>query len=208
MVMGLERVTACVAPVIYIRYIRDRSIYLCAVTVLAVVPFFIVGIVLAVTNGTKGYVKFDCGRKATYSVSYAQSIYYWEMLGYFFGLLLNIIAYIKANSIIKSPTGRDQLRRIRYTLVVSALSTVLVSVPNVKSLFLDQLRFVGMDEWVSQMFNWASIINSSNNIFIYLWLHRDFRHEFVKIFRIHRFARASVVTVIDMPSKHTGSRLL
>ncbi|VDO86041.1 unnamed protein product [Heligmosomoides polygyrus] len=61
MVMGLERVTACVAPVIYIRYIRDRSIYLCAVTVLAVVPFFIVGIVLAVTNGTKGYVKFDCG---------------------------------------------------------------------------------------------------------------------------------------------------
>ncbi|VDO36562.1 unnamed protein product [Haemonchus placei] len=164
-------------------YIWLRTLYLCAISVFAVLLFCAIGIALAIMNSGNGYVKFDCGRKATFSLFYAQSIYYWEMLGYFFGLLMNAAAYLRAKSVITTPTVREQMKRIRYGLALGVLSTVLVSVPNVKSLFLEQLRFAGMDEWISQTFNWASIINSSFNIFVYLWLYRDFRDEFARIFR-------------------------
>ncbi|KAK5969664.1 hypothetical protein GCK32_016241 [Trichostrongylus colubriformis] len=202
--MGTERVIACVTPIFFIKYVRERTIHLCAVSVIAVVLFCAVGMTLAIMNNANGYVKFDCGRKATFSVSYAQSIYYWEMLGYFFSLVMNIIAYIKARSIIKSTAIREQMKRIRYGLALGVLSTILVSVPNVKSLFLDQLRFVGLDEWVSQMFNWASIINSSFNIIVYFCLHRDFHDEFIRIFRLQCIARRPPITIVE-PTKFTVS---
>ncbi|XGW16883.1 hypothetical protein V3C99_001931 [Haemonchus contortus] len=189
LIMGTERVIACMTPIAYIKYVRDRTLHLCAFSVFTVLFFCAVGIALAVMNNGNGYVKFDCGRKVTFSLSYAQSIYYWEMLGYFFGLLMNIAAYLQAKSIIKTPTVREQMKRIRYGLALGVLSTVLVSIPNVKSLFVDQLRFAGMDEWISQTFNWASIINSSFNIFVYLWLYRDFRDEFARIFRCYSVIR-------------------
>ncbi|CAJ0600412.1 unnamed protein product [Cylicocyclus nassatus] len=88
------------------------------------------------------------------------------------------------------------MRRIRYGLVLGVISTVLVSVPNLKSLFLDQLRFAGMDEWVSQMFNWASIINSSINIIVYIWLNKEFRHQFGRAFNIRCLEQSSPVTLI------------
>ncbi|PIO73064.1 hypothetical protein TELCIR_04978 [Teladorsagia circumcincta] len=70
------------------------------------------------------------------------------------------------------------MRQIRYCLVIGALSTILVAFPNMKSLFLKQL--VGLNDWVSQMFNWASLVNSSINIFVYLWLYQEFRREFIR----------------------------
>ncbi|WKX99116.1 hypothetical protein Q1695_014192 [Nippostrongylus brasiliensis] len=187
MIMGIERVIACMTPIWYVKYVRDRDLYACAISVAVVVIFCSIGLALAISNHSNGYVKFDCGRKATFSVAFAQGIYYWEMLGYFCALLLNIIAYIKAKSIVKNRTVRDQLKRIRYGIALGILSTILVSLPNVKSLFLEQLRFAGMDEWVSQMFNWASIVNSSINIFVYLWLIKDFRYEFARLFGILSF---------------------
>ncbi|XGW16602.1 hypothetical protein V3C99_001784 [Haemonchus contortus] len=202
LIMGTERVIACMRPIAYIKYVRDRTLFLCAISVFAVLLFCAVGIALAIMNSGNGYVKFDCGRKATFSLFYAQSIYYWEMLGYFFGLLMNVAAYLQAKSIIKTPTVREQMKRIRYGLALGVLSTVLVSVPNVKSLFLDQLRFAGMGEWISQTFNWASIINSSFNFFVYLWLYRDFRDEFARIFRLRCIAQRQPVTTVE-PMKFT-----
>ncbi|KAK6740012.1 hypothetical protein RB195_008467 [Necator americanus] len=184
MIMGMERVFATLLPIAYIRHVRDRGIHLSLISIVLVLMFCAIGLTLSITNLTKGYVKFDCGRKATFSVSYAYYIYMWEMLGYLAGLVLNSFAYIRAIAIISNKIVRDQLKRIRYGLVLGVLSSLLVSVPNMKSLFLEQLRFAGMDEWVSQMFNWFSLINSSINIFVYICLFKDFRDEFARRFRV------------------------
>ncbi|RCN39311.1 hypothetical protein ANCCAN_14749 [Ancylostoma caninum] len=102
-VMGMERVIASMMPIVYIKHLRNRSLHLSVLSLAVVLIFCAVGLALAILNVSKGYVKFDCGRKATFSVSYARTIYYWEMLGYFVGLVLNAIAYIRAKSIISSP---------------------------------------------------------------------------------------------------------
>ncbi|VDO86043.1 unnamed protein product [Heligmosomoides polygyrus] len=105
-------------------------------SVLVVLAFCIAGLVFSIQNHSKGKVKFDCGRKATYTRGYARAIYFWEMSGFAIGCVLNLIAYFRTKEVHRL------LKRIRYCLVLSVLSTVLVSIPNMKSLFLDQLRFV------------------------------------------------------------------
>ncbi|KAJ1350380.1 hypothetical protein KIN20_006160 [Parelaphostrongylus tenuis] len=76
----------------------------------------------------------EFGRRATFTALYAQWVYAWEMLGYVIGLFLNIIAYIKAKSQMINSIIRDQMKRTRIYLALGLLSTVLVSMTDVKSL--------------------------------------------------------------------------
>uniref|UniRef100_A0A1I7WF97 G_PROTEIN_RECEP_F1_2 domain-containing protein n=1 Tax=Heterorhabditis bacteriophora TaxID=37862 RepID=A0A1I7WF97_HETBA len=182
MIMGTERFVACMLPIWYTKWFRDRTFYLSILSIVLVIILCAIALLLAVVNESRGSVKFDCGRKATFSEEYAQFVYFLNMLGYMVGLGLNILSYLRLNYILKNDTVRDQLKRVRYYLAVGVLSTVLVAIPNLKSLFGDQLRIAGLDEWISQAFNWASLVNSSINICVYLAFHREFRQEFARLF--------------------------
>ncbi|KAL6728430.1 hypothetical protein Aduo_010204 [Ancylostoma duodenale] len=186
-IMGLDRVIATAVPIMYKKYLSNKGNYSCAFSIFCVILFLIIGLGLSIRLDWDGVVKFDCGRKATFSISFVKIIYVWEMTGYAVSLLLNVIAYLRALSIITFPAIREQLKRIRVTLVLGVLSTVLVAIPNFKSLFLDQLRFAGMDEWVSQMVNWASVLNSSINIVVYILLFREFREEFITMLGLSKW---------------------
>ncbi|EYC20822.1 hypothetical protein Y032_0021g444 [Ancylostoma ceylanicum] len=186
-IMGFDRLFATTVPILYKKFFRDKGIYSCAFSIFCVIMFMIVAMGLSIRHDWDGVVKFDCGRKATFTIPFAKVIYVWEMTGYAISLLLNVAAYLRALTIITFPAIRDQMKRIRITLVLGVLSTVLVAIPNFKSLFYDQLRFAGMDEWVSQMVVWASIINSSINLVVYILLYREFREEFITILGLSKW---------------------
>ncbi|CAJ0600413.1 unnamed protein product [Cylicocyclus nassatus] len=150
----------------------------CIFSIVFVLVFCIIGAALAVTHREQP-VKFDCGRKAAYSVTFATVIYYFETLGYGAAFLINVVAYIKARSIVTSVVVREQLRRTRVYLAVNILSVLLVIAPNFKSLSIRMLRYIGMSENLFLMINLASLINSSFNIFIYIALYQSFRTEIV-----------------------------
>ncbi|KAJ1350381.1 hypothetical protein KIN20_006162 [Parelaphostrongylus tenuis] len=174
MVMGVERVIATTWPIIYTKHVRDRR--------------FFPGNHLMVVGCLRN------GRRATFTILYAQIIYVWEMLGYVISLLLNIFAYIKAMTQVTSPIIRYQLKRTRICLAFAALSTVFVASVNVKSLLHSCQTCVNVSSVVSQIVNFGDIIKSTMNIFMYTWLHKKFRGELIKLLRVRRlFRTASVI---------------
>ncbi|EYC20820.1 hypothetical protein Y032_0021g443 [Ancylostoma ceylanicum] len=195
LVMGIERTLACWTPVFFVNHIRKRSLHACILSVLIVLLFCLIGVVVAFTSKEDDYVKFDCGRKATFSYAYGQVLYCFEIAGYVIGLVLNAIAYFRCRLILCNDAAQEQLKRIRYYLAIATISTVLVALPNAKQLLLDHLKTAGLDEWLSQSFNWLSLIASSLNIFVYLILNREFRSEFCNVFSTRRITKVSIIPV-------------
>ncbi|VDO57693.1 unnamed protein product, partial [Haemonchus placei] len=109
--------------------------------------------------------KYWCGRKASFGEIYASFIYVMNIFGYLSGFILGCIAYCKSLYLVES--------RIRYVLMVSALSIVLVSIPNGISLFVADA--------IAKPSTYLACASSSINIFVYLALNREFRTEFKRI---------------------------
>lgn len=202
--MGVERTTACWAPLFYMKHMRKKSIVVNIITALTILLFCGIALVILITNGNRR-VKFDCGRKATFSDGFGQALYCFETFGYVTGLILNIVAYIGTRSVINADAAGDQLKRLRYYVAVAAISTLLVAVPDIKQLLIYHIKEANIDEWISQMFNWLCIIASSFNIFVYIALSRDFRREFLKCFRIRRRFLINVVSVKSAAGKKNSN---
>ncbi|KAK5985040.1 hypothetical protein GCK32_010467, partial [Trichostrongylus colubriformis] len=179
LLMGVERILACWAPVFYLAHLSK--------------------------NKPTENVKFDCGRKATFGDVFATLLYVNEIFGYVVGLILNMAAYLHTRSIIQSENVRDQVKRLRYYVAVAAISTLLVAVPDIKQILIGLLKGAGLDEWISQSFNWLGLIASSFNLFVYLTLSQEFRVEFVKYLCIFKNRKGNHIsrTVIAVPMKHT-----
>ncbi|KAL6728432.1 hypothetical protein Aduo_010206 [Ancylostoma duodenale] len=172
-----------------------RSLHACILSVLIVLLFCLIGVIVAFTSKEDDYVKFDCGRKATFSYAYGQVLYCFEIGGYVIGLVMNAVAYFRCRLILCNDAAQEQLKRIRYYLAIATISTLLVAIPNAKQLLLDHLKEAGLDEWLSLSFNWLSLIASSLNIFVYLILNREFRSEFCNVFSTRRITKVSIIPV-------------
>ncbi|XGW10837.1 hypothetical protein V3C99_012384 [Haemonchus contortus] len=99
-----------------------------------------------------------------------------NIFGYLSGFILGCIAYCKSLYLVES---REQKMRIRYVLMVSALSIVLVSIPNGISLFAQYIAEVA--DAIAKPSTYLACASSSINIFVYLALNREFRTEFKRI---------------------------
>ncbi|RCN27408.1 hypothetical protein ANCCAN_26856, partial [Ancylostoma caninum] len=191
-----------------------RSLHACILSVFIVLLFCLIGVIVAFTSNEDDYVKFDCGRKATFSHAYGQVLYCFEISGYVVGLVLNAVAYFRCRLILCNDSimldlyylllgiehlyfsaAQEQLKRIRYYLAIATISTLLVAIPNAKQLLLDHLKEAGLDEWLSQSFNWLSLIASSLNVFVYLILNREFCSEFCNVFSTRRITKVSIIPV-------------
>uniref|UniRef100_A0A7I4YBM1 G_PROTEIN_RECEP_F1_2 domain-containing protein n=1 Tax=Haemonchus contortus TaxID=6289 RepID=A0A7I4YBM1_HAECO len=148
-------------------------------------------------------------RKAAFGAAYGTSLYLYEIFAYVASLVMNLVAYLHTRTVFQSESVRNQLKRLRYYVAVAAISTLLVGLPDVKQLCIGALKEVGLDEWISQAFNWLSLIASSLNLFVYLALSREFRVEFVKSFHLRTRwnvnvvvvkAKVALVTMVDAPN--------
>ncbi|GMR40474.1 hypothetical protein PMAYCL1PPCAC_10669 [Pristionchus mayeri] len=89
------------------------------------------------------------------------------------GFLLNFISYCRVRTFISKTEKNKNLNRLRSYLVISAMSTVLVSIPNfirLISVFFERIDYV-----ITNTSNWLTAINSGMNFFVYLSLNVEFR---------------------------------
>ncbi|KAK0393150.1 hypothetical protein QR680_000076 [Steinernema hermaphroditum] len=181
-IMGLERLLSIMTPVWYRKKMESRSLIVGTTTVGFVVISVAVGFAIAWIKDSEGYVEYYCGRKAAFSKPYGSYIYITNVFGYSLGFLLNFAAYGKAQMLRKSKNAMSHLRRIRYYLLISFCSTVLVSLPNIISLCSAWIKDV--NNAVSKPAVWAMCFNSSLNLFVYIALNQDFRRRCLQLLKM------------------------
>ncbi|VDL66121.1 unnamed protein product, partial [Nippostrongylus brasiliensis] len=71
---------------------------------------------------------------------------------------------------------------IRYYLLISVLSTVLVSLPNTIALF--QVYVKTVSDAISKPAVWMQTINSGIHLFVYLALNKEFRKRALYLVRL------------------------
>ncbi|KAK6022482.1 hypothetical protein OSTOST_11819 [Ostertagia ostertagi] len=80
--------------------------------------------------------QYHCGRKATFGEGFSTFVYVTNIFCNVLSTLLNAAAYVKARTMTKNvQQAQRQADIIRYYLLISLLSTVLVSLPNTIALF-------------------------------------------------------------------------
>ncbi|GMT14224.1 hypothetical protein PFISCL1PPCAC_5521, partial [Pristionchus fissidentatus] len=132
-IMGLERVVAVYKPVYFKSKSKKRSFWTIGFSIFFVVSSLVAGFAMAWTNKDKK-VKYYCGRKAAFSNSYGTFIYVTNVFGYAAGFILNCMAYCKVKTFTSKNEKNRNMARLRYYMVISAISTTLVSIPNLISL--------------------------------------------------------------------------
>uniref|UniRef100_A0A7I4YPA2 G_PROTEIN_RECEP_F1_2 domain-containing protein n=1 Tax=Haemonchus contortus TaxID=6289 RepID=A0A7I4YPA2_HAECO len=96
--MGTERMLGVLIPIFFRQHLRDKSTFFCIASVVVTVTVCMIGLFLSIHNGSKK-VKFDCGRKATFSDDFTIAIYCWEVFGYICAFVMNLIAFLRLRAI-------------------------------------------------------------------------------------------------------------
>ncbi|CAP24169.2 Protein CBG02329 [Caenorhabditis briggsae] len=198
MVIGIQRALAVFTPIWFHKTGRNRSSFLFGSTLFILLPTLLIGFVIAYINRDVKVI-YWCGRKAAFGTDYATFIYIINIFGYFFSFLINCITMIKASSTINRLVRR-QIINVRYSLVISFISFVLVSIPN--SISILQVHFEEVVKFVSKPSTYFTCINSGINIFVYLLLNAEFRHQFKYLF----CNRKRVVTYGEVEKASKGSK--
>ncbi|CAD6192528.1 unnamed protein product [Caenorhabditis auriculariae] len=115
---------------------------------------------------------YYCGRKAAFGKNYGVFIYLVNIFCYLFSFVINVCTIMAATSTINKLVRR-QIYKVRYNLVVSFLSFVLVSIPNGISLCSAWIQEVA--DFIAKPSTYFTCVNSGINIFIYLLLNAEFR---------------------------------
>ncbi|VDO86324.1 unnamed protein product [Heligmosomoides polygyrus] len=136
-------------------------------------------------------VKYYCGRKAAFGNSYASFIYGVNIVGYVVGFALTTVS-----------SARQHLTRIRYQLLISVLSIVLISVPNFISLFAQYIGEVA--DAIAKPSTYLICANSAINIFVYIALYQEFRAEFARIVLRRSAYIVASVTITVSPKRSTN----
>ncbi|GMS84010.1 hypothetical protein PENTCL1PPCAC_6185 [Pristionchus entomophagus] len=172
-IMGSERILAVFKPAWYNRTYHTRSIASVLFSIFFVVSSISSAIIVAWTK-RESKVRYYCGRKAAFTANYGTYVYLVNVGGYSIGFLLNLISYCKVHTFMNRTEKNKNLARLRYYLVISAMSTVLVSIPNFIN--LASVLFDRIADEVSKAANWTTAINSGMNFFVFLALNEEFRN--------------------------------
>ncbi|KAK6031447.1 hypothetical protein OSTOST_02400, partial [Ostertagia ostertagi] len=138
-------------------------------------------------------VKYWCGRKAAFGNSYASFIYGVNIVGYIVTFFLISASYFKSRFWMDSKMSKIQQAKIRYQLIISVLSIILISIPNGLSLFAQYITAVA--DAVAKPSTYLICVNSSINIFVYLALYDEFRMEFKRCI-LRKAPKASSITTL------------
>ncbi|KAK5965963.1 hypothetical protein GCK32_018394 [Trichostrongylus colubriformis] len=126
---------------------------------------------------------YHCGRKATFGERFTTFLYVTNIFCNVLSTLLSAAAYIKARTMTKNiQLAQRQAHIIRYYILISLLSTILVSIPNTISLF--QVYVKSVSDAIAKPSVWMQTINSGIHLFVYLLLNRDFRERVLHILHL------------------------
>ncbi|RCN37682.1 hypothetical protein ANCCAN_16409, partial [Ancylostoma caninum] len=87
-------------------------------------------------------VKYWCGRKAAFGNSYASFVYAMNIVCYLLAFALTMVCYCKSKYWMDTYSAKQHLARIRYQLMISLLSIILISTPHGISLFSQYIAVV------------------------------------------------------------------
>ncbi|EYC01450.1 hypothetical protein Y032_0107g3809 [Ancylostoma ceylanicum] len=188
--MGVDRCLAVFNPISYNKRASKRKGIFFFATIICVTLELSVGYLISwSTRFVK--VKYWCGRKAAFGNSYASFVYGMNIVCYLLAFVLTMICYFKSKYYMDTCSAKQHLARIRYQLMISLLSIVLISTPNGISLFAQYIAEVA--DAVAKTSTYLTCVNSAINIVVYLLLHKEFRSEFVRI--IFRKTECTTVAV-------------
>lgn len=183
--IGAERLIAVRAPIWYrVHRSQLRLPVIIGSGAFCIVTLAISLVIAYMNRNNPNHVPYYCGRKASFSTYIGTFIYAFIVVGYTIAFVCNSVAYTlaAASKSIQSHIRNRQLDKIRYLLIISFVSVVLVSIPNLISLTSSWIHQV--DDVISKPAVWATCINASINLFVYLLLNEEFRRYCLNI--IHR----------------------
>ncbi|PIC46519.1 hypothetical protein B9Z55_006185 [Caenorhabditis nigoni] len=182
--MGVERLVAILFPIFYRFSVDGKAVkYLVVpgVSLLFVFCSICVAFYLAFTENH--LTSFYCGRKAAFGEGFGTFIYCCNITCNVASTIFATAAYFKALNLSKTqPRMQRQVNVIRYYLLISVLSTLLVSLPNTIALF--QLYVEKVSDSLSKPAYWMQTINSGIHFFVYLALNKEFRARTFRMFKM------------------------
>ncbi|KAI1732281.1 serpentine type 7TM GPCR chemoreceptor srsx domain-containing protein [Ditylenchus destructor] len=182
--ISVERFLAVFTPLFYRSRITKHSVWPPVIISIHTLIAMVVGYLIswANRNNPEG-APFYCGRKVSFSVLYTTYVYSADVAGFVLALILNVLTLCKLGKLYRKRKNRfevkRQLRRIRYMLVISLISTLTVAVPNAIS--LSSAWFGRLDIYLSEPAVWMIAFKSSINFFVYFTLKTEFRQRLYEI---------------------------
>ncbi|CAI2344935.1 unnamed protein product [Caenorhabditis sp. 36 PRJEB53466] len=196
--MGVERLVAILFPIFYRFSVDGKAVKYLIVPGISLLFVFLsicVAFYLAFTENHP--TSFYCGRKAAFGQGFGTFIYCCNITCNVASTIFATAAYFKAlifprhseNARIFAkhlnafrPRMQRQVNVIRYYLLISVLSTLLVSLPNTIALF--QLYVEKVSDSLSKPAYWMQTINSGIHFFVYLALNKEFRARTFRMFKM------------------------
>uniref|UniRef100_A0A7E4W1B3 G_PROTEIN_RECEP_F1_2 domain-containing protein n=1 Tax=Panagrellus redivivus TaxID=6233 RepID=A0A7E4W1B3_PANRE len=208
--MGVERFTAVWFPAFFRAFFAPHPKRLIGLTV--ILTFIILAIPSAITIiSPTPDVKYQCGRKAALSDTFGLIDYSFNVIGYSSAFILNVLAAIRASFVRQSAKTMSKIRS--YT-IISFLSTLLISTPNLVST-LDALD-IHIPNDIRRPTVVMTGLNSAVLFFVYLIFNVQYRLRFFEIatlmcprkLRVHYVSSdAGAKTVMPTRGNSTSTRI-
>ncbi|KJH45854.1 hypothetical protein DICVIV_08082 [Dictyocaulus viviparus] len=188
--MGVERFVAITFPVFYRLRVDGKPLRYIAAYVSAIIVIIVIGFGLLNASNRNHLMVPVCGRRATFGLLMGVFIYSLSIFCNIMSTVLNAIAYVKARKLMRTNIRREQqqLHTILCYLIISLFSTVLVSVPNTKSLFK---LYVNEDRSaISKSLEWMQTLNTGLTLFVSMLLNQELRQHVWRLLSKNRFTKS------------------
>uniref|UniRef100_A0A1I7Y019 G_PROTEIN_RECEP_F1_2 domain-containing protein n=1 Tax=Steinernema glaseri TaxID=37863 RepID=A0A1I7Y019_9BILA len=173
MAMAIERIMCVCFPLFYRNVYSKAEKQIAAACLLLSVAVVAAGFAISWHLGYSTLVRFDCGRKATFSKPYTTFIYFFESIGYILALAGTSLACLRILAMQAKDKRSAHLKKIKCYIAVTLLSTLLVAIPNIESILHAYLIYISNE--ISRTVVWANATNSTVNVIAFCLLNSKFK---------------------------------
>uniref|UniRef100_A0A7E4VLL2 7TM_GPCR_Srx domain-containing protein n=1 Tax=Panagrellus redivivus TaxID=6233 RepID=A0A7E4VLL2_PANRE len=174
LLMGLERMCAVVYPTIFRTVFNTETPKLIALASGIAGLFVLIPTLISAIWPTQN-VRWSCGRRATFGVSYGMIDYAYNVILFSLAFVFNLIALIRALKVRQS--GRNMSKLKCYT-AISFLSTLLIAIPNLLSIIN---VFWTLPDMIITPAPLLACANGAIQFGVYLTFNAEYRRRFLQL---------------------------